>query len=210
MSSSASRDSTNSRPSKARISPATQPSRVEPVRRRTNRIITRISSVPTTAGTTRQPSGVKPNSLLAEPDQPLADLGVDRPSRRPASRGRWSARPGCACWRRRRRCRCSRGRSRSATATRRPWRSRSRRTRRRAGVPSFHSRRNSASSVIESVAVQPTNGSSRRRRRRARSCGQRDRVAVGVVRQTASSGGRARRRGGSGRHGAATVRVRLT
>ncbi len=58
-----------------RISPATHPSRVEPVSRRTNRIITRIISVPITAGTTRQPSGVKPNSFSPSPISHLPTSG---------------------------------------------------------------------------------------------------------------------------------------
>ena len=88
MSSRASRESTNCRPSKQSSSPATQPSSVEPVSRRTSRIITRIISVPTTAGTTRQPNGSMPNIFSPSADQPLADLGVDHHRRRRASRGR--------------------------------------------------------------------------------------------------------------------------
>ncbi len=56
------RDSTSSRPSSAISSPATQPSRVERVIRRTIRASSRIDSVPTSATANRHPNGVSPNS----------------------------------------------------------------------------------------------------------------------------------------------------
>ncbi len=56
------RDSTSSRPSRAISSPATQPSRVERVIRRTIRASIRIDKVPTSATENRQPNGVSPNS----------------------------------------------------------------------------------------------------------------------------------------------------
>ncbi len=63
MSSSARRDSTRWRPSRPSSSPPTQPSRVEPVTRRTKRHITRIISEPTTAAAIRQPNGSIPNAF---------------------------------------------------------------------------------------------------------------------------------------------------
>ena len=89
MSSSASRDITNCRPSKQSSSPATQPSRVEPVSRRASRTITTTIRAPTTAEANRQPNGVHPEDLLAEPDQPLADLGVHDHARACPSTGPW-------------------------------------------------------------------------------------------------------------------------
>ncbi len=92
MSSSASRDSTNSRPSKQSSSPATQPSRVEPVSRRASRIITATISVPTTADAIRQPNGSMPNRCSPSPMIHLPVSGcttmlgelVHSPSRWPA------------------------------------------------------------------------------------------------------------------------------
>ncbi len=62
MSSRAARLVTSSRPSRARSSPAAQPSSVEPVIRRAIRARTRTARVPITAGMKRQPNGVAPNS----------------------------------------------------------------------------------------------------------------------------------------------------
>jgi hypothetical protein len=45
------------------------------VSRRTNRIITRISSVPMIAGTTRQPSGVRPKTFSPSPISHLPTSG---------------------------------------------------------------------------------------------------------------------------------------
>ena len=56
------RDSTSSRPSKAISSPATQPSSVERVIRRTIRASSRIDSDPISATENRHPNGVSPNS----------------------------------------------------------------------------------------------------------------------------------------------------
>ena len=53
---------TNSRPSSDSSRPATQPSRVDRVIRRATRHMTRTASDPNSAGATRQPSGVSPNS----------------------------------------------------------------------------------------------------------------------------------------------------
>jgi hypothetical protein len=61
MSSSANLDITKCRPSKPSNSPATHPSIVDPVSRRTRRHITRIIRVPTTAAEKRHPNGVRPN-----------------------------------------------------------------------------------------------------------------------------------------------------
>ena len=55
-------DSTNSRPSRAISSPATQPSRVERVIRRAMRHISRMASDPNTALENRQPKELSPNS----------------------------------------------------------------------------------------------------------------------------------------------------
>ncbi len=63
MSSSASRLSTNCRPSRLSSSPATRPSAVEPVIRRASRHITRIISAPITADATRQPNGSIPKAF---------------------------------------------------------------------------------------------------------------------------------------------------
>ena len=52
--------STNSRPSSESSSPAVQPSSVDRVSRRATRHMTRIASVPMSAGATRQPSEVSP------------------------------------------------------------------------------------------------------------------------------------------------------
>ncbi len=54
--------STNSRPSSAISSPATQPSRVDRVIRRTILASSRMDSEPTSATENRQPNGVSPNS----------------------------------------------------------------------------------------------------------------------------------------------------
>ncbi len=54
--------STNSRPSSDSSSPAVQPSSVDRVSRRATRHITRIASVPKSAGAKRQPSVVSPKS----------------------------------------------------------------------------------------------------------------------------------------------------
>ncbi len=56
------RDSTNSRPSSAISSPATQPSSVDLVMRRAIRHISRMASDPNTALENRQPSEFRPNS----------------------------------------------------------------------------------------------------------------------------------------------------
>ena len=53
---------TNSRPSSASSSPATQPSRVDLVIRRAIRASSRIDSEPTTATANRQPNGDRPKS----------------------------------------------------------------------------------------------------------------------------------------------------
>ena len=63
MSSSASRDSTNCRPSRLSSSPATRPSAVEPVIRRASRHITSTISDPITAAAIRQPNGSIPNAF---------------------------------------------------------------------------------------------------------------------------------------------------
>ena len=52
--------STNSRPSSDSSSPAVQPSRVDRVRRRATRHMTRMASVPNTAEANRQPRVVRP------------------------------------------------------------------------------------------------------------------------------------------------------
>ena len=91
MSSSASRDSTNCRPSKHISSPATQPSSVEPVSRRASRTRTATISVPTTAAITRQPNGSIPNICSPSPMIHLPTSGctimlgesVQRPFRSP-------------------------------------------------------------------------------------------------------------------------------
>ena len=56
------RDSTNSSPSSAISSPATQPSRVDRVIRRAIRHISKIASDPNTAEENRQPKEFSPNS----------------------------------------------------------------------------------------------------------------------------------------------------
>ena len=63
MSSRASRESTNCRPSKHSSRPATRPSSVEPVIRRASRNITSTISEPTTAEATRQPNGSIPKAF---------------------------------------------------------------------------------------------------------------------------------------------------
>ena len=63
MSSSASLESTNCRPSRLSSSPATQPSAVEPVTRRASRHITSTISEPTTAAEMRQPNGSIPKAF---------------------------------------------------------------------------------------------------------------------------------------------------
>ena len=63
MSRSAIRDSTNCIPSKQSSRPATTPSIVEPVSRRTSRTSTTIISEPTTAAATRQPNGSTPKAF---------------------------------------------------------------------------------------------------------------------------------------------------
>ena len=94
MSSRASRDRVNCRPSKHISTPAAPPSRVEPVRRRTRRMITSTMSVPTTALGKRHPSGSKPKTCSPAPmshlptsgwttmaGSPWVMSGVRRPSR---------------------------------------------------------------------------------------------------------------------------------
>jgi hypothetical protein len=75
MSRSARRESTNSIPSKHSSSPATQPSRVDPVSRRARRTITVIIRVPTTADAIRQPNGSMPNSSSPRPMSHLPTSG---------------------------------------------------------------------------------------------------------------------------------------
>ena len=67
MSSSAIRDSTKCIPSKQSSSPATTPSRVDPVIRRTSRTITTTISEPMTAAATRQPNGSMPKAFSPSP-----------------------------------------------------------------------------------------------------------------------------------------------
>ena len=62
MSSSAVRLITNSSPSSASSSPATQPSKVDLVILRAMRAVSRMASEPTTAAANRHPKGVRPNS----------------------------------------------------------------------------------------------------------------------------------------------------
>ena len=62
MSSSAVRHITNSSPSSASSSPATQPSSVDRVIRRATRARIRIASEPASATANRQPNGVSPKS----------------------------------------------------------------------------------------------------------------------------------------------------
>ena len=99
MSSRASRESTSCMPSKHISRPATRPSSVERVTRRASRIITITISDPTTAEETRQPNGVIPKVLLAQRDDPLADLGVDHHVRDAVPEARRCARPGSRRWR---------------------------------------------------------------------------------------------------------------
>ncbi len=63
MSRSASRESTKCRPSNISRMPATQPSRVEPVIRRTSRHSTSTIRAPATAEAIRQPNGSIPNAF---------------------------------------------------------------------------------------------------------------------------------------------------
>ncbi len=98
MSSSASRDSTNSSPSKVSSSPATTPSSVDPVSRRASRTSTVTMSVPTTAEAMRQPNGsipkrCSPSAISHFPTSGCTIIvggSVHRPESRP-SRMRWLA-----------------------------------------------------------------------------------------------------------------------
>ena len=83
MSSSASRESTSCRPSSDSSSPATRPSTVEPVTRRTKRHISSTISAPTTAEAIRQPAGSIPNTLMPTAISHLPTSGwtiIDGPS----------------------------------------------------------------------------------------------------------------------------------
>ena len=67
MSSRAIRESTKCMPSKHSSRPATTPSRVEPVIRRTRRTNTTTISEPTTAAAMRQPNGSMPKAFSPSP-----------------------------------------------------------------------------------------------------------------------------------------------
>ena len=152
------------RPSKLSSSPATQPSAVEPVSRRASRHITSTISDADHGGGDAPAERVHPEGLLAERDQPLADLGVDDHRRGVLPDARGGAVEDLLV----RRCRRTPARSRSGPATTRPWRSRSRRTRTRAACRGATAAGRSASRATPMLADQPTTGSSSRTRPRAR------------------------------------------
>ena len=83
MSSSARRESTSWSPSIDSSSPATRPSTVEPVTRRTRRHITSTISAPTSAEAKRQPDGSIPKSSIPPAISHLPTSGwtiIDGPS----------------------------------------------------------------------------------------------------------------------------------